>query len=69
MSRVSSSDGSYPLFSTIDAFTICPRISSGIPVTAQSSTASCERRALSTSKGPILYPELLITSSTRPLYQ
>ena len=41
----------------------------GVPMTAASATAECSIRALSTSKGPMRWPELLITSSARPTNQ
>src|SRR5882724_6013827 len=58
-----------PGLRTTYAFTICPRSASGLPTTAASATAGCFRIALSTSKGPIRYPALLITSSARPSNQ
>ena len=66
---ISDSEGSYPLFRTTNALTIIPRMRSGEPTTAASCTAGCSSRALSTSNGPMRYPELLITSSSRPTNQ
>jgi hypothetical protein len=42
------------------------RLLSSIPTTADSATLGCRNSSLSTSKGPILYPALSMTSSSRP---
>jgi len=63
ISLTSFSDGSYPSFNTAKTLTTSPLIGCGLGIIADSSTDSCELTALSTSKGPILYPELIQTSS------
>ena len=68
-SRRRASDGSKPGFSATKALTISPAIGSGLPMTPASATAGCSISALSTSNGPIRWPDDLITSSARPTNQ
>ena len=69
ISSASSSLGSWPPASTMNAFTMSPRRSSGEATAAASFTAGCSTHADSTSNGPIRYPAEMITSSARPAYQ
>ena len=68
---VRESEAVYPWASTTKAFTRTPRTpsGSGTPTTAASTTAGCSIREDSTSKGPMRYPEDLMTSSDRPTNQ
>ena len=68
-SRRSASPASKPGFSATKAFTTSPAMGSGLPITPASATAGCSISALSTSKGPIRWPEVLMTSSARPTNQ
>ncbi|MNJ51786.1 hypothetical protein D3C77_471010 [compost metagenome] len=69
MSAFSSSEGSYPSKSEMNALIISPLVGSGFPITPASATAGCSSSLLSTSNGPIRSPEELITSSIRPWNQ
>ena len=69
VSRRSASLGRKPGFTATNALTISPAIGSGLPITPASATAGCYISALSTSNGPIRWPEDLITSSARPTNQ
>ena len=69
ISFLSSSVGSKPALRMMVAFTSWPLTGSGTPVTAHSSTPGCSMRALSISKGLILYPEDLMMSSFLPTNQ
>ncbi len=68
-SRSSSCDHSKPGFRVTKAFTTSPATGSGLPMTPASATAGCSSSTLSTSNGPIRWPEVLITSSPRPTNQ
>src|SRR6186713_2685099 len=54
MPRAMVSSPLIPGLSTTNAFTACPRSTSGTPTTAHSSTASCCNTAASTSGAPML---------------
>ena len=68
-SRRSASLGSNPALSETKALTTSMATGSGLPITPASATARCSIRMLSTSKGPIRWPDVLITSSARPTNQ
>ena len=61
-----SSSGAKPGFSATKAFTTSMFTGSGLPMAADSATASCSRSALSISNGPTRCPPVLMTSSSRP---
>ena len=66
--RSSSTVGSVaPGFTTIAAHTTSPQLASGSPTTPTSSTAGCERTAVSTSTGATHSPPDRIDSERRPV--
>ena len=56
-----------PGASTTYASTTSPRMSSGWPTTATSITDGCSTNTLSMSNGPMRYPAMMMTSSSREL--
>ncbi len=57
------------VLSETNALTTSIATGSGLPITPASATAGCSISTLSTSKGPMRWPDVLITSSARPTNQ
>ena len=68
-SRRKASPATYPGLRETKAFTVSSCTESGLPITPASATAGCSISTLSTSNGPMRWPEDLMTSSERPTNQ